>query len=69
MFIDSSSVLCGYGGRAIEAEAARKIQKGYMELVQPWHLVLLLIVLGVFVGIAIAVIRLLNALARKAERS
>ena len=40
-----------------------------MELVQPWHLVLLVIVLAVLGGIGYGVIRILLATARKIERS
>jgi len=40
-----------------------------MEFVQPWHLVLLLVVLPVLGGISYGVIRILLATARKIERS
>jgi hypothetical protein len=40
-----------------------------MEFFQPWHLILLLIILAVLGGVAYAVIRVLLALAKKIERS
>jgi len=39
-----------------------------MEFFQPWHLILLLIVFGLMAGFVYLVIRIIAALARKAER-
>jgi hypothetical protein len=39
-----------------------------MELIQPWHLILLIVFVP-FIAIAVALVRLLNAKRRKIERS